>query len=106
MSDQQGPRHRVIAPVTSGPRRGPKMGRLGIALLALLTLVGLLFLLCGPPPRPRAVSARTSPEAQRGPPDFPGLSCAPTRLARGGPGKGVTHEEALVGFAGAARADG
>jgi hypothetical protein len=50
---EQPPRHRVIEPVTSGPRRGPKMGRMGMAILILVALAGLLLLLCGPPPQPR-----------------------------------------------------
>ena len=53
MSDPQTPRHRVIEPVSTGPRRGPKMGRMGLAILMVVALAGLLLLLCGPPPQQR-----------------------------------------------------
>jgi len=53
MSEQQAPRHRRIEPVSSGPRRGPKVGRMGMAILILVALAGLVLLLCGPPPQPR-----------------------------------------------------
>ena len=58
MDSEPGPRRRiVIQPVTTQRSRGPKMGRMGFLLLALLLLVGIILTLCGPPPQPRTLSS-------------------------------------------------
>jgi hypothetical protein len=72
MTHPQHPRRRVIAPVTSAPRRGPKMGRMGLAILLLVALAGFILLICGPPPRPRAAGAPSpAPAAGREAPERP-----------------------------------